>query len=307
MTTADDLQVDVSVIICVRNGEAVIGRQLAALDAQVDAPDFEVIVVDNGSSDGTAQVVRDWIAADGHAHERARLIEGPTRPGIPAARNAGLRAAAGRLVAFCDADDTVCTGWVAAMAAGVPEHGMAGGRVIAVDPDGTERPNTFPAGLRGDWLPFTGGGNMAAERAALLKVGGYDQSLPAYGYEDVDISWRFQLEGHPLVYVPGAEIRMTLSPPRRVIRKRFLLGVGRILMAARYPRYDPRPFSLGYCARQVVSDVIVLARVVAARRRQHLSPAARNLVQNTGVLAGYLKYHVLGRIPAPELLTGVGK
>lgn len=308
MVASDDLQVDVSVIICVRNGAAVIGRQLAALDAQIDAPLFEVIVVDNGSSDGTVQVVRDWIAADGHAHERARLVHGPHRPGIPAARNAGLRAATGRLVAFCDADDAVGTTWVAAMAAGVPERGMAGGRTIAVDPAGVERPETFPAGLHSSgWLPYAGGCNVAAEREALLAVGGYDESLPTYGYEDVEISWRVQQAGRPLVYVPGAEVRMTLSPPRRVIRKRFLLGVGRILIAHRYPRYDARPYSVRYCTRQVLFDAIVLARVVLRRQRQYLSPAARNLVQNTGVLAGYLKYHVLGRVPAPELLTGVGK
>ena len=48
--------IDVSVVICALNEERRIGRQLAALDAQIDAPPFEVIVVDNGSTDGTVAV-----------------------------------------------------------------------------------------------------------------------------------------------------------------------------------------------------------------------------------------------------------
>lgn len=295
---------DVSVVICVRNGGEVIGRQLLALDAQQSAPSFEVLVVDNGSTDDTAEVVRRWIQKPAHRHQHARLIDGGRRPSIPHARNCGIRQARGRVVTFCDADDRVDANWVAAMAAGVPEDGIAGGRVLAYSATDEPLPNTFPDGLSGgEYLPFAPCGNSAATADFLHAMGGYDESLPSYGYEDVDLSWRAQLAGYKVVYVPQATIAMTLTPPKRVIRKRYLLAQGRILMASRYPEYDSRPYSVGYCLWQLVGSLGHLAGAAARRNRGIIKAAARQCVHNLGLLTGYLKYHVFGRIPERQLLA----
>ncbi|MCG7427175.1 glycosyltransferase family 2 protein [Helcobacillus sp. ACRRO] len=81
--------IDVSVVVCVRNGAATIQRQLDALDAQIEHPPFEVVVVDNGSADGTADLVRQWVGQPVHAAERITLVSSGPAPGIPHARNIG--------------------------------------------------------------------------------------------------------------------------------------------------------------------------------------------------------------------------
>jgi glycosyltransferase involved in cell wall biosynthesis len=101
----------VSVIIPVRNGEHVLGPQLEALAAQQVPVAFEVVIADNGSTDGTAALAesfRDRIPL-------LRVVDASIRPGINVARNAGARAALGELLLFCDADDLVQPGWIAAM------------------------------------------------------------------------------------------------------------------------------------------------------------------------------------------------
>ena len=112
----------VTVIVPVRNGADAIALCLDALAVQQGAPPFEVIVVDNGSTDGTSDIVR--------AHPiNARLVHEP-RPGSYAARNAGIAAASGRVLAFTDADCVPDSHWLAAGIAAMPERGLVGGRII---------------------------------------------------------------------------------------------------------------------------------------------------------------------------------
>ncbi len=186
MTDVQATPVDVTVGVCVRNGARTIERQLHALDRQVDHPPFDVIVVDNGSTDGTPDLVRSWIAAPKHAHVRARLIDGGKKPGIPRVRNIVIANMTGRVLLFCDADDEVDARWVGEFARNVPANGMAGGRVEAVASDGTPRPDAFNHGLNGSpYLPWAPGSNLALTRVCLDIVRGYDESLPRYGFEDL--------------------------------------------------------------------------------------------------------------------------
>src|SRR4051812_13101904 len=104
----------ISVVVVVKDGEAHLGRQLAALDAQVGAPPFEVIIADNGSRDGTCALVERWIQDGPSSPDRALLVDAGARPGIPFARNQGVLASTGEVIAFCDADDVVAPTWVAA-------------------------------------------------------------------------------------------------------------------------------------------------------------------------------------------------
>lgn len=293
--------IEVTVVICALNEERRIGRQLAALDAQVDAPAFEVVVVDNGSTDRTADVVREWIANDGHASVDARLVDGSAPPGIPGARNAGARAAAGRLLAYCDADDEVQPGWVAALARGATGDVLAGGRIIAFAPDGSRTGDLYGQGLIAtSYLPHIGGACFAISRFAYFAVGGFDESLPRYGFDDVDFSWRVQEAGYPITYIDDAEVRFSLSGAGASVKKRFQLGKGRVLMARRFPLYD----STTYTVRSTLADAAKAAaralRASAAQRSPDKAQISR-AVAAAGRVAGALAYRG-GSTPPRKLL-----
>lgn len=293
----------VSVVVVVRDGEAHLGRQLAALDRQEGAPPFEVVVVDNGSRDGTRDVVRRWVAGGVRAPERALLVDAGGTPGIPRARNRGVLASTGEVVAFCDADDEVSPTWVAALSRALTAPGLVGGRKNAVSESGRPRPDVTQDGLTATgYLPFAATCNLAVTRDCLFDIGGFDESLPRYGFEDVDFCWRAQLAGYPLHYAPDAEITFTVSGKLRAVRKEYLLAKARMAIVRRHPRFDPTPYSLGYCladvGRRAVHLPLRMVRPTAHRTRE-----VRWLVDSVGRLAGYWHYSVRGRDGVPVLLT----
>src|SRR4051812_31222858 len=109
----------------VLNGEAHIADQLAALAAQTYEGDWELVVVDNGCSDRTIEIARDWAPR----FPRLRIADATRRRGLNVARNAGAAAARGDFLAFCDADDVASPGWLAALASAAPEADVVGGRL----------------------------------------------------------------------------------------------------------------------------------------------------------------------------------
>jgi GT2 family glycosyltransferase len=293
----------VSVVVVVKDGEAHLGHQLAALDAQQDAPPFEVVVVDNGSRDGTGALVQRWIDEGVAAPARALLVDAGARPGIPFARNQGVLASSGEVIAFCDADDVVSPTWVAALSSASRVPGLVGGRKDAVSPSGRPRPDVTPDGLtETGYLPFAATCNLAVTRQCMFDVGGFDESLPEYGFEDVDFCWRAQLAGYPLRYAPDAVITFTVSSKVRAVRKEYLLAKAKMAIVRRHPRFDPTPYSLRYCLADVGGRALRIPyrmlRPSAARARE-----VRWLVDSVGRLAGYWHYSVRGKDAAPMLLS----
>ena len=293
----------VSVVVVVKDGEAHLGRQLAALDAQVGSPSFEVVVADNGSRDGTATLARAWAQGPLHAPAAAVVLDAGARPGIPYARNLGVLASRGEVIAFCDADDVVAPDWVAALERAVTGPGLVGGRKDAVGEDGRPRDGVTVRGLTGTaYLPFAATCNLAVTRDCFFDLGGFDESLPPYGFEDVDFCWRAQLAGYPLVYADDAAVTFTVTNKLRAVRKEFLLAKARMAIVRRHPRFDPAPYSLSYCVLDVVRSAALLpvrmVRPRAARTRE-----VRWFVDTVGRLAGYWHYSVRGRDARPVLLT----
>ena len=99
----------ISVVIPVRDGAATIGDQLEALGQQTYQGEWEIVIADNGSTDGTAELAeRSW----SHPRAALRVVDASSRPGSSFARNRGAIEAAGDFLAFCDADDIVAPGWL---------------------------------------------------------------------------------------------------------------------------------------------------------------------------------------------------
>lgn len=188
--------VSVSVVIPTRNRLPLLAQTLHTVLAQ-DA-DIEVIAVDDGSTDGTPE----WLAA--HRDPRVATVRHAEARGLPAARNAGLAAAAGDWVAFVDDDDLwlpdkLTTQVAAARLLDTPWV-YAGSLDITGEP--TLLRVTEPQEAEWERLPWInvvpgGGSNVIGARAAFEAVGGFDTSLPAA--EDWDMWIRLSQLARPAV------------------------------------------------------------------------------------------------------------
>ena len=195
-----------SVIIPVHNAEDTLDEQLEAVLSQEWDQEFEVIVADNGSTDGTADVVRQRLRDE----VRLRLVDAPAGQGASVARNAGLRVARADSIAFCDADDVAAPGWVAAMGEALASHQLVAGRidVESLNPPGLARSRGLSVSRgpgRFGVVPFAHGCNIGVQRAVLEAVGGWDEATRIG--EDIELCLRLWQIGVELHDEPSAVVR----------------------------------------------------------------------------------------------------
>jgi glycosyltransferase involved in cell wall biosynthesis len=205
----------VSVIMPVLDGEAHVADQLAALAGQTYAGDWELVVADNGCRDGTIDIVR------GMEPQLPPLViaDARARRGLNHARNVGAQAARGDLLAFCDCDDVVSTGWLEAMARAARRADVVGGRLEAeLLNDATVRawrpsePMTELVREQG-YLPYAAGGNMAVWTQVARAIG-WDEEF-RFGSSDSGFAWQAQMAGYTLAFAPDALVHQRY---RRTIR-----------------------------------------------------------------------------------------
>lgn len=227
----------ISVVICTLNRARLLRQAVqSVLDQELAPEEFEVIVVDNGSTDETAVL----IAAMMKQHPNLRLVREPA-VGLSNARNRGAREAGAPFVAFLDDDAVATDGWLSAhlgalCAADGPV--ATGGPVWLCWPG--ERPNWIPAeresfysGLdlgrhphRLAYPQFPYGANMAVRRDALEEVGGFSTRLGRRGTdlvsgEERELFRRLAARGGTITYVPGAAVYHHVLPER--VRRRWLI------------------------------------------------------------------------------------
>ena len=192
----------VSVVICAYNAERTMRQCLESL-RRIDYPDFEVIIVDDGSRDATRQIAAEF--------PEFRLIRQPNK-GLSVARNVGLHAALGEIIAYTDSDCVVDPHWLTLMIRAMAEGRLdgCGGPNYAPHEDGwvegcvAASPGAPCHVLIGDdRAEHLAGCNMLFRKAALEDVGGFDPQFSAAG-DDVDICWRLIAAGYSLGYCPPA-------------------------------------------------------------------------------------------------------
>lgn len=187
----------VSVIIPCWNARAHIARQLDALSKQSYGGDVEVIVVDNGSSDGSQDVVSSYV----EMVPRLRLVTAIGQRGPAHARNVGAMLASGDLLLFCDADDIVEGSWIDRMVKASQLFDIVGGDAVTdhetfsqLDPSRRNVLRPIPALQPGSRQPpFISSSNLGAWRDVHEALRGFDEELATA--EDVDYSIRGQLVG----------------------------------------------------------------------------------------------------------------
>ncbi|HEY3908933.1 MAG TPA: glycosyltransferase [Stellaceae bacterium] len=194
----------VSVVVCAYNAERTMDACLASLEV-LNYPDYEVIVVNDGSRDRTLEI------AEGFPY--CRIISQPNQ-GLSAARNVGAAAATGEIVAYTDSDCVADPDWLTYLVAKMEASGLAacGGpnfpppeaslvpAAVAVAPGGPTH-----VLLSDEVAEHIAGCNMAFRRDILLGLGGFDPVYRAAG-DDVDICWRFQDAGYTIGFSPAAMV-----------------------------------------------------------------------------------------------------
>ena len=192
-----------SVIVCSCNGSRRIRRCCEAL-LTIDYPAYEVIVVDDGSTDGTGDIAEQF---------GFRVIRSINQ-GLSAARNLGLKAATGDIVAYIDDDAYPDPHWLTYLAStfATGDYVGVGGPNIVPAEDGliAQGVANSPGGpihvlLTDREAEHIPGCNMAFRRNALLAVGGFDPQFRTAG-DDVDICWRLQDKGWRLGFSPSAVV-----------------------------------------------------------------------------------------------------
>ncbi len=202
----------ISVLICTRNRAKSLDATLQRFFAQNFAGgySYELIVVDNGSTDETKQVVERCAAQ--RPGSAQYLFE--KRRGLSFARNAGLLAAQGEIIAFTDDDVLVAENWLDEIHrefAGDPSLCMLGGRVLLAD-ERLQSATLMPHLKRGhfglpDGVNFVIGANMAFRREVFDRVGRFDVRLGAgrffAGSDDIEFVYRGLKAGYRLLYAPN--------------------------------------------------------------------------------------------------------
>lgn len=224
----------VSVVVCAYNAVATITECLDALE-RLDYPDFEVIVVNDGSTDGTG--------AAAARYRSVRVIDTPNA-GLSAARNVGLRHSTGDIVAYTDADVRVDPNWLTYLVQPFASRDVAaaGGPAIvpADDPWFAQCVARAPGGpthvLLDDRIAeHVPGCNCAFRREALLAIGGFNPIFRRAG-DDVDVCWRIQAQGWTVGFAPAALVwHRHRTTTRAYLRQQIGYGEGETWLLAEHP------------------------------------------------------------------------
>lgn len=227
----------VSVVVVNWNGCHVLAGSLRSLFRQ-SYRDFEVIVVDNGSTDGTKSLLNH------NEFRQVTVVWNSENRGFCAANNQGIRASRGRFVALLNNDAEAEPEWLAELVAVIerdPRYGMAASKIVMYEniqiidkaghliyPDGQNRgrgSGELDAGQYGriEEVAWPDGCAALYRRAMLDEIGGFDEDFFAYA-DDAELGLRARIAGWKAVYAPGAIVRHRLgSTLGRYSEKRLFL------------------------------------------------------------------------------------
>jgi glycosyltransferase involved in cell wall biosynthesis len=259
-----------SIIICTLNRAADLKANLPKL-AKLNylKGKYEVLVVDNGSEDGTAEIVK-----EAARQNDAIVLIMEERRGLSFARNRGIEIAQGELIAFIDDDAWPEDDWLIELEKGFAEPRVAcvGGRVLPVFRSGMGWPAWLPGRFKGfftvvdyahrrylHYPDFPAGTNIAFRKSALREIGVFNTSIGRIGVsllsmEEVDLCLRLEHSGHHIIYLPEAVVHHTVAENRlsrewirerahwqgtsaAIIEQQFFSTGSRVLKSLKYVLY----------------------------------------------------------------------
>jgi GT2 family glycosyltransferase len=288
----------VSVVVCTYNSESTLRRCFDGL-RDLEYPDYEVIVVNDGSTDATDDIVREY---------GFRLISTENR-GLSNARNAGLQAADGEIVAYMDADAWPDPHWLCHLATAFlkSSHVGIGGPNIPPLGDGetSECVANAPGGpihvlLSDEIAEHIPGCNMAFWRTSLEAIGGFDSQFRIAG-DDVDICWRLQDQGWTVGFSPGAVVwHHRRGCVKSYLKQQFEYGKAEALLERKWPERYNRMGHLAWAGRVYGAP---LSKVLGGRWKIYYGTWGTGLFQSVYQRAP----GILGSLPLmPEWYLALG-
>ncbi len=227
----------VSVVVASYNGERTLEACLDSLE-KLNYPDYEIILVDDGSTDSTPDI--------GARHPRVKCHRHERNLGLSVARNTGISAAAGEVVAFTDSDCRADADWLyyligdlvrgefAAMGGPnlLPPEDSPVAAAVMVSPGGPAQ--VMLTDTQAEHIP---GCNMAFYKWVLEEIGGFDPIFVAAG-DDVDVCWRVQQAGHKIGFSPGGFVwHYRRSTLRDYLKQQRGYGQAEALLVRKHPEY----------------------------------------------------------------------
>lgn len=234
----------ISIVVATYNGGETLRECLLSLE-RLDYPDYEVIVVDDGSTDDTEEILRDFLSI--------RVWRQENR-GLSVARNVGIGLASGEIVAFTDSDCVADADWlyfVALAMLGGNCAGVGGPNLTPWERRPIHRTVAHAPGhathvlLDIEVAEHVPGCNMAFWRSSLVEAGSFDPTFRKAG-DDVDMIWRLQEKGGRILFAPAAFVwhhrRSTIGA---YLKQQMGYGEAEALLARKHPhRFNDRGQSL---------------------------------------------------------------
>ncbi len=284
----------ISVIIPARNASDTLPECLAALENQtVPRERYEVIVVDDGSSDQTSSVAqRDGVVVVRQPHM-----------GPAAARNRGAEVAQGDVLLFLDADCVPSPDWIEQMVSSLSEDGVVGAkgryetrqRGVVARFAQLEFEEKYARLARHRYIDFVDTYSAAFRRDVFQKERGFDTSFPYWSAEDVEFSFRLAIKGYRMVFNPKATVfHRHASRLWPYLRKKFRYGYWRVTVYRRYPGKLVRD---SYTPRTLPVQIVLAGAVAATWTASIFVPQSRILA---GALSGAFLLSTL-----PFLISGL--
>lgn len=255
--------VEISVVVPAYNAERTINKTVEALLSQKIERSYEIIVIDDGSTDATQEILRKY---------PIKLIS-QKNAGPSAARNVGWKAASGEIVAFTDSDCVPVPGWLEALSKHFEDSsvGGVGGTYKTENPESilaayiAEDSRFRQSGLRRE-IEGTGTYSAAFRKKLLEHVGGFDESYRKATAEDFDLCFAIRKTGHKIIYEPEAVVgHYHKESFLKYLKSQFWHAVSRVYLYSKYKnmakgdQYTPL-----YVLMQVPISLLFLASFVPA-------------------------------------------
>ena len=227
----------ITVVLCCHNGARTLADQLAALASQDYEGRWELVFVNDRSTDASVSIASSW-----SDRLPIRIVDTEGDGGLADARNFGGKAAAGDVLLFCDDDDIADRGWISAFAQAAREAPAFGGFLEeSVLNDSVVQgwrypmtPGRLPIAFGLAQVPV--GCNCGVSSSVFRDVGGFTAEFAQLGCgEDVDFFWRVQLAGHEVRYVPSAVMHIRHRQDlKSLVRQSYRYGFGNAVLYRRF-------------------------------------------------------------------------